>query len=158
MFFQWTRGVNKYRLSLKSKAKNKTSNYNFYKRRQKGKHSGFTYGLDGLYFRVGISNLWREKNCRTHGGGTMVQTEFSSTQGGLQARAGRFSDSHFTRSLGWGTPAVTYRMEKQQGLLLDAPLLLCISSCPGLEYLFPLGSWQTPTQGSKSCSEVPFQG
>ena len=61
------RGVNKYRLSLKSKGKKETSNYSFYKRKQKGKHSGFTYGLDGLYFRVGISNLWGGKNCRTHG-------------------------------------------------------------------------------------------
>ena len=87
MFFQWTRGVNKYRLSLKSKAKNKTSNYNFYKRRQKGKHSGFTYGLDGLYFRVGISNLWREKNCRTHGGGTMVQSS-AALRGGSRPGQG----------------------------------------------------------------------
>lgn len=148
MFFQWTRGVNKYRLSLKSKAKNKTSNYKFYKRRQKGKHSGFTYGLDGLYFRVGISNLWREKNCRTHGrrhhGPDRVQQHSGAPGRGREIlRLPLYQEKSDRAAL---------------PLLLYEPLLLCISSCPGLEYLFPLGSWQTPTQGSKSCSDVPFQG
>lgn len=39
------------------------------------------------------------------GGGTMVQTEFSSTRG-LQAGAGRFSDSHFTRRSLTGRPCL----------------------------------------------------
>ena len=144
------RGVNKYRLSLKSKGKKETSNYSFYKRKQKGKHSGFTYGLEGLYFRVGISNLWGDKELQN----SREAAPWSIQNSAAPRRVSRPGQGDSQ------TPTLPGE-EVWQGGLASSPgctLLPYISSCPGLEYLFLLGSWQAPTQGSKSCSEVRFQG